>query len=141
MTSTIKATNIYNSVARAYCGDSDNVFKADFYGWHLDGNKPVYRMQVGTMKRSYIDICVDTCYLLCDSNDLELFNKLVENFKMCCDVKLLAFRKKSNQYVARLSNLGLGNLIDVTATTSIYKLPIEETKRAVKKGGRRRKVV
>ena len=131
--------HIYETI-NAHSMADGKTFKADFYGWHLDGNKPVYRMPIGVAKRSYVDICVDTTYVLCDSaQDAELFEKLLSRFSEVGNVKRLAFRKKSNQLVFKLDNVGFGTFIDMVATTSIYKLQVEETYKKVSSKPRGRK--
>ena len=131
--------HVYNTIEAHEMADGKTL-KADFYGWHLDGNKPVYRMSIGVAKRSYVDICIDTTYVLCDAiQDAELFEKLSSRFSEVGSVKRLAFRKKSNQLVFKIDNVGFGTFIDIVATTSVYKLQVLETSKEVSNKPRGRK--
>ena len=138
MSELIKVTNnVYSFLAIA---ETSNVYDNEFYGWHLDGNKCVFRdRKLGTSKRTYIDMCVDANYILCDASaDAELFEKLFTAFSnVDCNVKKQAFRRKSNQLVMKITNIGYGTFIDVITSVSTYKLTIADVTK--KKASSKRK--
>ena len=84
-------------------------------------------------------MCVDANYILCDASaDAELFEKLFTAFSnVDCNVKKQAFRKKSNQLVMKVTNIGYGTFIDVITSVSTYKLTIADVTK--KKASSKRK--
>lgn len=138
MVESIKVTNnVYSFLANA---ETSNVYDSEFFGWHLDGNRCVFRdRKLGTSRRTYIDMCIDANYILCDASvDNELFEKLFTVLSSAdCTVKKQAFRKKSNQLVMKVTNIGYGTFIDVITSVSTYKLAIEQSTK--KKASSKRK--